>query len=90
MARGPKASLRIESFTMDGVEATAGEIDGRDRNGKPMPMHTLRMQATRRAWKNIVAFSWSLSTADPVRLSSERAGEEWIFRTGERSVRLTP
>jgi hypothetical protein len=89
LARGPKASLRIESFTADGVEATTGEIDGRDRNGRSMPMHTLRMQSTRSNWKNIVVLSWSASSAEPVRLTSERAGEEWIFRAGERSVRLT-
>jgi hypothetical protein len=88
LARGPKASLRIESFTLDGVEATAGEIDGRDRNGKPMPMHTVRMQGTRSTWKNIVAFSWSASGTEPVRLTSERAGEEWVFRAGERSIKL--
>jgi len=89
LARGPKASLRIELFTIDGVETRAGEVNGRDRNGKPMPMHTVRMQATRPSWKNIVAFSWSSSGAEPVRLTSERAGEDWIFRAGERSVRLT-
>jgi hypothetical protein len=89
LAQGHSASLRIEPFTMDGVEATVGEIDGRDRNGKPMPMHTLRVQATRSTWRNIVAFSWSSSGTEPVRLTSERVGEEWIFRAGERSVRLT-
>jgi hypothetical protein len=89
LARGPKACLRIEPFTTDGVEATAGEVEGRDRNGKPIPMHTVRMQATRAAWKNIAAFSWSSSADEPVRLTSERAGEEWIFRVGERTVKLT-
>ena len=90
LACGAKALLRIEPFTAEGVEATAGEIDGRDRNGDSMPMHTVRMQATRSAWKNIVAFSWSPSGAEPVRLISERAGEEWIFRAGERSISLSP
>ncbi len=89
LARGPKAFLLIEPFTMDGVDATAGEIDGRDRNGKPMPMHTVRMQGTRSTWRNIVAFSWSSSGAEPVRLASERAGDEWIFHAGKRSIRLT-
>jgi hypothetical protein len=88
LARGSKASLRIEPFTMDGVEAAAAVVDGRDRNGKPMPMHTVRMQTTRSRWKNIMAFSWSSSGAEPVRLTSERAGEEWIFRAGERTLRL--
>jgi hypothetical protein len=88
LARGPKASLRMELFTKDGVEVTAGEVDGRDREGKPMPMHTVRMEATRSTWKNVVAFSWSAAGADPVRLTRERAGEEWIVRAGERQVRL--
>jgi len=89
LARGPRASLRIELMTKDGVEATAGEIDGRDRDGKPMPMHTVRMVATRSAWKNVVAFSWSANGAEPVRLTQERAGEEWVFRAGARSIGLT-
>jgi hypothetical protein len=90
LAQGTKASLRIESFTTDGVEATAGDIDGRDRNGRPMPMHTLRMITTRSAWKNIVAFSWSSSGLEPVRLTLERDAGQWVFRAAERSVRLTP
>jgi hypothetical protein len=81
--------LRIELFTKDGVEATTGEVDGRDRDGKPMPMHTVRMEATRSGWKNVVAFSWSPNGTDPVRLTRERAGEERVFRAGERSIRLT-
>jgi hypothetical protein len=88
LARGAKALLRIEPFTIDGVEATAGEVGGRDRNGQPMPMHAVHLQATRSTWKNIVAFCWSSSDAEPPRLTSERVGEEWIFRAGERSVRL--
>ena len=88
LARGPKALLRIELFTPDGVESTAAPIDGRDRNGKPMPMHTVRMQATRSTWKNIVAFSWSPVGAEPVRVTAEHTGAEWIFRAGERSVKL--
>jgi hypothetical protein len=89
LALGTKAALRIEPFTADGVEATAGEIDGRDRNGKPMPMHTLRMQTTRSAWKNIVAFSWSPSGVEPVRLTLERGAGQWVFRAWDRSVGLT-
>jgi hypothetical protein len=90
LARGPKATLRIELFTKDGVEETAGEVDGRDKAGKAMPMHTVRMGVTRAAWKNVVAFSWSPNGTEPIRLTQERAGEEWVLRAGERSVRLTP
>jgi hypothetical protein len=88
LARGPKASLRIEAFTKDGVEATAGEVDGRDKAGRPMPMHTVRLEARRSTWTNVAAFSWSSNGAEPVRLTRERAGKEWIFRAGERSVRV--
>jgi hypothetical protein len=88
MAHGAKASLRIEPFTKEGVAAAAGDIDGRDRNGKPMPMHTVRLQTTRSTWKNIVAFSWSSSGAEPVRVTLERAGGAWVFRAGERTVRV--
>jgi hypothetical protein len=89
LARGSAACLRVEPFTTDGVEMVAGEIAGRDRNGKPMPMHTLQMQTTRAAWKNIVAFSWSASSVQPVRVTGERADEGWIFRAGKRNLRLT-
>ncbi len=89
LARAQGASLRIELFAGDGVETTSGEVNGRDRDGKPMPMHTVRMEATRPAWKNVVAFSWSGTGAEPVRVTPERSGDEWTLRAGERSVRFT-
>jgi hypothetical protein len=89
LARAPTASLRIELFTTDGVEVISGEVDGRDRDGKPMPMHTVRMLTTRSTWKNVVAFSWSPNGAEPIRLTRERAGKEWILHASERSVKLT-
>ena len=88
-ARGLKASLRIELFTKDGVTTTAGDVNGRAKDGRPMPMHTVRMESSRSSWKNAVAFSWAPSGADPVTVTAERAGEEWIFRGGGRSVRLS-
>jgi len=88
LARGAKASLRIDLLTRDGVAVTAGDINGRDKAGRPMPMHTVQMQVTRDRWKNLVAFSWAPGSSEPVRLSLERAGEEWVVRAGARSVRV--
>jgi len=89
LARGAKASLRIELFTKDGVATTAGDVDGRGKDGRPMPMHTVRMEANRSLWKNVVAFSWAPNGADPIHVTREQAGEEWLFRAGERSLKLS-
>jgi hypothetical protein len=87
-ARGPNTSLRIELFTRDGVTTTAGDMNRRAKDGRPLPLHTVRMQANRSLWRNVVAFSWAPNGVDPIHLTAERTGHEWIFRAAARTVKL--
>jgi len=85
IAIGKKAVLRLETLTPDGVEVTAGETMGKDHDGKPMPLHAVRLETTA-AWKHAVALSWSAAGSRPARVTLRREGDRWTFRAGDRSV----
>jgi hypothetical protein len=84
LARGKKAVLRIALLTPKGVTSRAGEIDGKDREGKPMPLHTVQFQTTQAKWRNAVALSWS--TGVPAQVTLEQRADRWVFRAGTREV----
>ena len=88
LCRGKRAALRIEPLTVDGVEVTAGELPGRDRDGKLFTWFTVRLATTAAAWRNAVALSWCPMNRDPVRVTLERDGDVWIFRAGERTLKV--
>jgi heparinase II/III-like protein/uncharacterized protein DUF4962 len=88
LARGRKAVLRMESLTPEGVVITAGETTGKDRDGKSMLLHAVRLEMMASAWRNVVAFSWSAAGGEPVRVSRAQDAHHWIFGAGGRSVKV--
>jgi hypothetical protein len=78
----------MELLTPDGVSVTAGDTTGKDRDGKPMSLYAVRLEANRAAWTNVVAFSWQAVESAPAVVHLEQAGGQWIFRAGQRSFRV--
>jgi hypothetical protein len=87
MARGRKAQLRMELLTPEGVEVTAGETAGKNREGNPMSLYAVRMATRRSAWRNAVALSWS-AAGEPVRVTMDTAENRWTFRAGGRAATI--
>ena len=86
IARGKKAILRLELLTPDGVETTAGDTNGKDRDGNPMQLHAAVFKTQAAAWKNVVALSWSAADSQPVQVKLERQADVWTFHAGDRAV----
>jgi hypothetical protein len=87
LAKGKKAALRIALLTPEGVTSRAGEIDGKDREGKAMPLHTVQFQTTQSKWRNAVALSWS--TGVPAQVTLEQRADRWVFRAAARQVAVS-
>jgi hypothetical protein len=86
LARGKKAALRIELLTPEGVAVQHGPIDGKDRDGKPMPMHTVRFETRQTKWRNAVALSWCAAAGTPTRVTLDKQSDRWVFHAGARAV----
>lgn len=83
---GPKAALRIEPLTTDGVQATAEIVNGEDRNAKPFPMYTVREQTNKAQWRNATALSWCPAGQQPVQVKLQQSGDTWTFTAGDWHV----
>ena len=85
---GQRATLRIDPLTPEDVAITAGNLPGKDREGRPLATFAVRLAATRSRWRNAVAFSWAPAGREPVRVTLERGSQGWVFHAGDRSVTL--
>lgn len=86
ISRGPKAALRVEPLTTDGVQVSAAIVSGEDRNSKPLPMYTVRLQANRAQWRNATALSWCATDQQPVAVTLQQNGDTWTFTAGDWHV----
>ncbi|MHB8898037.1 MAG: DUF4962 domain-containing protein [Thermoguttaceae bacterium] len=87
LMKGKTAVLRLESLTLEGVQAAASEVPIVDRHGgKDASMFAVRLARDGDSWRNAVALSWSAAADRPaaVNLSAER--DRWTFRSGSRQV----
>lgn len=87
LCQGKRATLRIEPLTRDGVDVTAEEMTGQDRNGgSSLHLFTIRLRTTRSRWRNAVALTWSKAGKTPPSVVLKPAGNTWIFRTGSNRL----
>lgn len=86
LASSPKAVLRLENLTPQGVRMSAEETPGRDRNGLEINRLTVRLLRSAAAWRNAVALSWSPAGQEPVRVIVEPGSNRWVFRAGDRTA----
>lgn len=86
ISRGPKAALRIEPLTPDGVQVSGEIVNGEDRNAKPFPMYTVRLQANKAQWRNATALSWCAADQQPVAVKLQQNGDSWTFTAGDLHV----
>ena len=88
LARGKKATLRMEALTPEGVEISNGPTVLKEREGKDSSIEAACLRTTRSKWSNAVAFSWSAAGVNPVRVRMERDGDRRVFHAGARRVQI--
>jgi len=86
VCKGKTAAVRIEPLTTDGVQVSGEIVPGQDRNAKPMPMYTIRLQTQKNRWRNATAFTWSAADKAPVPVTLQANGDEWFFIANTKSV----
>ena len=89
LSRGPRAALRIEPLTTDGVQISAGLWPPAvPKEQGEMTMTTLRLLTRRHSWRNVVALSWSSAGSEPAPVTLKRDHDRWTFRSGSRKLSL--
>jgi hypothetical protein len=84
IARGRKTIMRIDLLTPDDARIRFGPTAGKDRDGKPMLLHTVQVETTRSKWQNIMVFSWSAIDSLPARVTLDRRGASRPAGTADR------
>jgi len=84
-----RSTLRLDLLTPDKVAFSAEDIGAADRHGaKTEKMFTVRLNTKAKAWRNIVALSWSRADQQPSKVMVESKGDVWQFSLGGRRVAL--
>lgn len=86
ICRGEKSVLRVEPLAVPNGRAAAEMVDGQNRDGQPMPMFTIRLQGRQERWRTATALSWSAAGAEPVPVTLQADGEQWLFIAFNRSI----
>lgn len=89
LAKGKRATLRLEPLAAEGVQIAAGPmpLPGQEGHGKSS-VFTIRLSTRRSAWRNAVALSWSAAGKEPVRVTLRAAGDKWTFAVKDRPLTL--
>ena len=89
LMNGPRAVLRLEPLTLDGVSISAERISLPSRHGSGgSEMFEVRLSTERSSWQNAVAFSWSPAREKPVKVELQAKGQQWVFTAGKHTVTL--
>jgi hypothetical protein len=83
------AKVRVDDLTPDGVTSDKGVIEGKDRDGKPFPQHTVRMTTHAAKWRHVTAISWPEQGAEPPGVKMKKDGDVLIFSSGGREVKFS-
>jgi len=89
LARGERATLRIEPLVPQGVRITAEPttLPG-ERGRKQSSMFALRLAVHGSHWRTAVALSWSAAGVEPARVSLKTDNDRWTFGDGGRTIAL--
>jgi hypothetical protein len=84
-----KSGVRIEDLTPEGVTAEKGMIEGKDRDGKPFPQYTVRMQTHAAKWRHVMAISWSDGGKEPAPVKMTKDGNQLTFESSGRHLKYS-
>ena len=89
LAKGKRATLRLEPLAAEGVQIAAGPMPLPGQEGhEKSSIFTIRLSTRRSAWRNAVALSWSAAGKEPVRVTLRAAGDKWTFAVKDRPLTL--
>ncbi len=89
LARGKKSLLRLDPLTPEGVNVSAEDVRvSAWYESTRRSLFTIRLRESAGEWRNAVALSWAPSGAEPARVTLDREGDAWTFRSGQRVVEL--
>jgi hypothetical protein len=87
IARGEQAVLRMEPLTLDGVNVGVTKtVAGSSQGAKERSTFTLWCPKKVTHWRNAVAFSWSKTGMEPLKVTYRVDGDNWVFSAGQHSV----
>ena len=86
--QGRKSRLHIEPLTTDGVRVGAEKMSAELDSGEMDMMMTVRLKATKKNWKNAIAFSWAGKSDKPQKVTIHKDDTLWRFDTSHGTVLL--
>jgi hypothetical protein len=87
VAHGPRAALRLELLTAEGVQAEAQSLPLPGRHGREgAGLSTIRLSTKRAEWRNAVALSWASASKQPAHVALKTEEQRWSFSIADRTL----
>ncbi len=80
------SGVRIDDLTPEGVSTDKGIVEGKDRDGKPFPQYTVRMQTNAAKWRHVMAISWPEEGKTPAQVKMKSAGDDLTFEFADHQL----